>query len=131
MSDNGLDKLELTFYQQIRPRLTKFESDHNTGQDSELHKFIPRFFAGATGDDAFLILEDVTKRGYQLAKCNDGLDIDLAKIMVERVRDLINFFLQVEIFGLSWLNSTRCHKHIFNIKERSTRHGVGRKSFQR
>ena len=86
VSENGMDVLELTFYQNILPLLTKFETSQTRQEESDLLRCFPRFYAGHCEDgDFYLILENVCSRHFRLAHCNSGLDQHTAELMLEKV----------------------------------------------
>ena len=85
VTENGMDLLELTFYRDILPAMISFEKSKT--ECSELEKMFPKFYAGKAGD-FYLILENVSKRGFKLADCNAGLDSKMSvDLMVKQVDD--------------------------------------------
>ena len=127
--DNSLDKLELTFYRDILPLLTNFEADR-TGEPSQLQNFIPKFFAGSYGEDSFLILENLAKRGFKLVDCNQGLELDTAKVMMERVKIIQSIKLFSRYKHFSWLSFMQFLEFIFKPRENRIQAGVGGLSIQ-
>ena len=85
VTENGMDLLELTFYREILPAMVKFEK--STSGRSELEKMFPKFYAGEAGN-FYLILENVSSRGFKLPDCNTGLDTQTSvELMVKQVNN--------------------------------------------
>ena len=99
VTENGMDLLELTFYRDILPALVNFEKSKSGS--SELEKMFPKFYAGEAGD-FYLILENVSSKGFKLADCNSGLDTKMSvELMVKQVNNkyIVLFY---SIFVDSW-----------------------------